>query len=557
MAKDSSADTAHPKPQKRFIHALGLVLAAVFFAASLTPSLMPRDPFLQGVLAGAVAAIGYEIGTIIRWLWHFMDLPRPPQTWRYGPRIAAAGIALLIVIGALWMAAGWQNATRAAVGLDPVETAYPVQIASIALVVFAAIWILLRLFGLVLGRIARLLDTVLPRRISQVIGFGLALWLFWAVIDGVALRGAFQAADASFEAADILIEPNIPQPQDDSKTGSPASLVNWREMGRWGRSFVATAPTREDIAAFHDGPVMEPVRVYVGRRSAETSQARAELALQELIRVGGFDRSALVIVVPVGTGWMDPGAHDTLDFILGGDVATVAVQYSYLTSVLSLMAHPEYGVQQARDLFNVVYAHWTRLPQENRPKLYVHGLSQGAFNSQMTMPLLDVLADPIDGALWAGSPFFSPFWSGVRDGRQVDSPAWRPRYGNGSLVRTMNQEGGVELTETPWGPIRLVFLNYGSDPIVVFTPDTAFRRPDWMTAPRAFDVSPEFQWFPVVTMFQLALDMAVSLKVERHGHYYVAPDYIDGWAAVVDPDGWSDARADALKAIFAARGPSF
>jgi uncharacterized membrane protein len=60
----------------------------------------------------------------------------------------------------------------------------------------------------------------------------------------------------------------------------------------------------------------------------------------------------------------------------------------------------------------------------------------------------------------------------------------------------------------------------------------------------------------VVTTFQLALDMAISLDVAGFGHAYIARDYIDAWAAVTDPPGWTPARADALKAIFATRpGP--
>jgi uncharacterized membrane protein len=300
---------------------------------------------------------------------------------------------------------------------------------------------------------------------------------------------------------------------------------------------------------------MDPVRVYVGRRAADTAEERAAIALDELIRQGGFERSALVVVVPVGTGWMDPGGHDTLEFMLGGDVATVAVQYSYLTSVLSLFAHPEYGVGQARALFDTVYDHWVTLPEATRPALYVHGLSQGAFNSQMTLPLLDMFADPIDGAMWAGSPFFSPYWRFVRENRQADSPAWRPRFGNGSLARSLNQFGGVEGDFAPWGPIRLVFLNYGSDAIVVFNPASAWQPPDWMASPRAPDVAPELRWFPVVTTFQLALDMAVSLAVPGFGHFYVAGDYIDAWATTLDPPDWDPERAAELKALFEALEP--
>lgn len=543
--------------QRSTFNPVGILLAALFFGASLTPSLMPREAFLLGALGGTVAAVGYEMGAFAHWLWRFMQLPEPPAARQRVIWLLSLLLALAIALYCLSNVSDWQNAARAVAGLEPVPSAFPKTVAAIALGMFLALWFLFRLFSFVLRRVNRMLSRIVPVRIGRVIGFALVVWGFWALLDGLLLRAAFRAADASFEAADDLIEPDTPRPDDPMKTGSSASLVEWEEMGRWGRSFVAHAPTRAEIAEFDPAATREPIRVYVGRLAADTPRERAELALRELIRVGGFERSALVVAVPVGTGWMDPGAHDTLDFMLGGDVATVAVQYSYLTSVMALMAHPQFGVEQSRELFDVIYGYWTRLPKDHRPKLYVHGLSQGAYNSQVTLPLLDMLGDPIQGALWAGSPFFSPYWQMVRDRRQKDSPAWRPRFGNGSLARVMNQGGSVESLSTPWGPTRLVFLNYGSDPIVVFTSDVGVHPPAWLRDPRAPDVSPALRWFPFVTMFQLAMDMAISLDIPRHGHHYIAPDYIDAWAAVVEPDGWTPERAARLKAIFKQRDPSF
>jgi uncharacterized membrane protein len=280
------------------------------------------------------------------------------------------------------------------------------------------------------------------------------------------------------------------------------------------------------------------------------------MALQELIRVGGFERSNLVIVTSTGTGWMDPGAQDTLDYMLGGDVATVVVQYSYLPSAIAVAVDPTLGVEQAMALFDKVYAYWTKLPKSDRPRLYVHGLSLGAFSSQQAFPLLDILADPIDGALWAGSPYFSPLWQGVRRTRDPASPVWKPLSGNGSLVRAMNQDGMADADFAPWGPVRLIFLTFGSDPIAMFTYDTAFHPPDWLDEPRPPDISPTLSWFPIVTMLQIALDTAFSTTVQSHGHYYSAPEYIDAWATLLDPPGWSEERSNALKAIFAARPPA-
>jgi uncharacterized membrane protein len=534
----------------------GLIVATSFFGAALTPSMMPREPIVQAVLAAVAAAVGYEATLFVRSIWRYLELPEPRgRIWKLW-LLAAVGISLAIMIYSLSKAASWQNATREAVGLPALETAAPLFIVSVGVVIALLFWLVFRLAGVARRTVADILEKVLPRRVGIVLSVVLVGWLLWALVDGALVRNAFRAADASFLAADMMLEPDVAKPEDPGKTGSSQSLVRWEEMGRWGRHYVASAPTAEEIAEFSPDKAIDPIRVYVGRRSGDTPEERAQLALQELIRAGGFERSVLVVVVPPGTGWMDPGAHDTIDFMLGGDVATVAVQYSYLTSFLALAAHPDYGVDQARALFNTVYAHWKKLPKDSRPDLYVHGLSQGAFNSQATLPLFDMLGDPIQGAFWAGSPFFSRYWSEVRDRRNAGSPAWRPAFGNGSLVRVMDQFGGLEGNFAPWGPIRTVFLNYGSDPIVNFTFDSAFRPPAWLAAPRAPDVSKKLSWFPVVTMLQIALDSLFALDVPRHGHYYVAPDYIDGWAAVVDPEGWSPEKAEALKKIFERRDPA-
>ncbi|MEM8811892.1 MAG: alpha/beta-hydrolase family protein [Pseudomonadota bacterium] len=534
-----------------------ILVAVCFFGASLTPSLVPRDPMAQAVLGGVLALVGYGLARAFLALWRFMELPEPPASGQSVMRFGFLIVSTLVALFCLAHAAEWQNATRAVMELEPVDTASPVSVALFGALVFLVLWAVCHLIALAFRMVDRVLRRLVPRRVGFVLGAVIVGWAFWAAVDGVLIRSFFEGADASFEAADSLIEPTVAQPAEPLKTGSSSSLVRWEEMGRWGRFFVSRAPTRSEIAAFAGPEAMDPIRIYVGRRSAATARERADLALRELIRVGGFQRSNLVVLVPVGTGWMDPGSHDTLDFILGGDVATVAVQYSYLTSGLALLAHPDYGLDQAGALFDAIYGHWTTLPRETRPKLFVHGLSQGAYNSQATFPLLDILGDPIDGALWAGSPFLSQVWQQVRASRQPGSPAWKPVFGNGSLVRVVNQNGNFEPAEAPWGPIRVVFLTYGSDPIVEFTFDSAFRKPDWLKEPRAPDVPTELRWFPIVTMGQIALDMLVSLQVPGYGHYYIARDYIDAWAEVVDPPGWSAERASTLKAIFDQRPPAF
>lgn len=109
-------------------------------------------------------------------------------------------------------------------------------------------------------------------------------------------------------------------------------------------------PTAEDISAFSGRKALEPLRIYVGLQSADTPEARAKLALEELKRVGGFERSVLIVLTPTGTGWIDPAALDSVEYLHDGAVASVAVQYSYLASWLYLLAGPVYGADTARAL---------------------------------------------------------------------------------------------------------------------------------------------------------------------------------------------------------------
>ncbi len=342
------------------------------------------------------------------------------------------------------------------------------RIALIAGSVFLILLSVGRVFMLLSDQWQRRSVRIMPPRLARVVGIVAALGIFAAVIDGIALRAVLRGIDNGARLADSLIPPELAAPTSPFVSGGPESRLDWQDMGRWGRSFVATGPTARDISTFWGEPALQPIRVYVGLNAADTPEARAQVAFDELMRLGGFDRSVLVIAMPTGSGWLDPGGMDTLDYIARGNVATVAVQYAYLPSPVSVVVDPTQGVAEAQALFDIVYRHWTALPSQTRPRLYLHGLSLGAFLSQETVPLLDLYADPIHGALWTGSPYLSEFWRMVQARRQPDSPAWRPRFGNGSLIRTVNQHDGLERFDADWGPMRFVLLQYGSDPIVFF-----------------------------------------------------------------------------------------
>jgi uncharacterized membrane protein len=532
---------------------IGLMLGALLFAAALTPTLIPRSYLTQGALAGGCFAIGYFTGVLWRRLWHYLELPEPSSRARSAANALAAVVCLLVVIVALWRTTAWQNAIRSVMKMAPVETAHPLKVCLIALITFVVLLVLGRLFALVAHALAAGSRRFIPRKIANVIGVLAAGLLFWSIASNVLVSTAFNALDSSFRELDVLLEPERPQPTAADKTGSPASLVRWTELGRMGRRFIASGPAAAEISAVTGQAARQPVRVYVGLAARDTAQARARLALDELKRQHGFERKVLVVITPTGTGWIDPAAMDTVEYLHHGDIASVAMQYSYLNSPLSLLFQPEYGAEAARALFAEIYGYWTTLPKDKRPKLYLHGLSLGALNSEKSAELFETIGDPIAGALWSGAPFESRIWRSITANRNPDSPAWLPEFRDNRFVRFMNQNGPTVPADAPWGPMRIAYLQYASDAITFFAYRDAYHAPAWMSAPRGPDVSAELRWYPIVTMLQLALDMAVATGTPMgFGHVYAPEHYVDAWVAVTDVHDWSDEALARLKGHLAA-----
>lgn len=532
----------------------GLLIGTLCFAASLTPTLIPRDYLTQGVLSGFAAAAGYGIGFFLEWLWRYLELREP----RARALAVAKAVSILacaaVAIAFLWRASEWQNSIRSVMGLAPVDTAHPFEVGAIAALTFAFLMALARLFNVTLFFFARQLRRFVPRRVSYVVGAAIAATLFLSVADGVVFRQALRLADSSFRKLDELTPAETSQPTDPGKAGSPASLVGWQDLGRMGRSFVASGPSASDISAVTGRRALEPLRVYVGLQSGGSPADRAKLALAELKRVGGFGRKVLVIVTPTGTGWVDEQGIDPVEFLHDGDIASVAAQYSYLASWLSLFVEPGYGAEQARALFHEVYGYWSTLPRDSRPRLYLYGLSLGALSGENSNELFEVLGDPYQGALWSGPPFPSRIWNAVTQDRNPGTPSWLPVFRDGSYIRFTAQKNALDIPGAAWGPLRVVYLQYASDPITFFDIHSFYREPDWMKTPRGPDVSPELRWYPVVTFLQLVLDVALATTAPLgHGHVYAAEHYIDAWVEVTDVRGWTGTDIERLKQFFISR----
>jgi uncharacterized membrane protein len=398
----------------------------------------------------------------------------------------------------------------------------------------------------------RKVELVVPRRVSFVLStLGVALLIF-VLVNDVFARLALTVADAMFLQLDNAVEDGIERPDHPLATGSEQSLVAWDSIGRRGKDFIAAGPTQQAISQFWDKETVRPLRIYVGLGSEETPQERAKLALEELKRVGGFRRSVLVVATPTGTGWLDPGAVDTLEFLHAGDTAIVSMQYSYLPSWLTILVDPSRSRHAASVLFEEIYGYWKTLPKRDRPRLYLHGLSLGSLGSEASADLFTVFDDPIQGAVWSGPPFPSRVWARVTRYRNPNSPMWLPRFRDGSMVRFTGQVNSLDKAGKRWGSMRFVYIQHASDPMTFFAPELLYEKPGWLIGKRGPDVSPYLKWFPVVTFLQIGFDLPMATSVPTgYGHNYSPASYIDAWIAVTAPEGWSNEHTNRLKQLFA------
>ncbi|MEU5217617.1 alpha/beta-hydrolase family protein [Streptomyces sp. NPDC020807] len=552
---------------RRWPDLTALLLATVFFWSSLTPSLVPRPWLLQGIVGGITAVIGYALGSTLAWLFRALVPRRRLPGERVRTRCWQAYWLLSPVI-AVWLiseSARMQRQLRVLQGLPPTLTWHTPMIALIALGLLLVALLVARTVRLGALALIRLLGRLLPRRVAFAVGGALsALAVLVGVRDVVFDRGVVDVADRIAEATNRGTKDGIEAPASRHVSGGPGSLVPWSDLGYQGRNFTGSTPTTTALTAWTGRPAREPVRVYVPSALpaafADDSpfDAQARLAVRELERTGAFDRAVLAVAGTTGTGWIDPNVAESLEYMYGGDSAIVAVQYSYLPSWVSFLVDKEKAGQATRALLDAVRAKLDTLPAERRPKFVVTGESLGAYAVEASFGSADALLAGTDGALIMGPPHFSPISGEIRRDRDPASPVWRPEYEGGARVR-FAQFPRTDLVRPAgtWGHPRAVYLQNASDPVVWWSPDLLLDRPEWLDEPLGPDVTPEISWFPFVAFWQTSIDMAVSYGVDApHGHRYGA-GAVDGWAAVLPPDGWTTADTDRLRAFIRHRKAAY
>jgi len=528
----------------------GAWVALVFCCLAFTPSLLPRGGILQGALCGINAAIGYGFGVAGAWVWRaFAD--REARAARRRSWLIFAVVASICVVISYVSGLIWQSELRDLMGVGTPGLTQQVLMPVVAVLFFVALVALSRALRHLYLWLSRVLQRWVGPKAARAVGWTLVVGGTYLVVSGLLLGSLADLANQIFSTNNGITKAGVTQPTSPQRSGGPGSLISWESLGREGRSFVGTGPSAADISNFTGTTSPEPIRAFAGLDSADDSQAQAQLAVDDLERAGGFDRSYLMVATTTGSGWVSPGAADSFEYMTGGDSAIVAMQYSFLPSWISYLVDQAKAREAGRDLFDAVYQRWLERPKNNRPKLIIFGESLGSFGAEAAFSGEQDLANRTSGALLVGPPSFNTLHQEFTTNREPASTQLQPIYQNGRIVRFDNgTASAVEPVGEPWAGTRILYVQHASDPIVWWSPALLLHAPDWMSEPPGADALP-VQWLPFITFWQISADLPNAAGVPAgHGHLYT-PSYVESWATVLQPPGWTAAKQEALNLIIA------
>ncbi|WP_162802037.1 alpha/beta hydrolase [Ornithinimicrobium murale] len=527
-----------------------MTVGLVTLWVALSPSLLPRAWWMTAVNVGVSIAYGYVVGSLlghfVSWLARRTDL-RVEVNARSDWGLRTAWLAILVIVsGIVWIRSlHQQEQISLVVGVNR-GGAFNQFIGVLAGV--ALLWLLV-LMGRGLRRlwrhVKRLVEPVLPAPLEGLVATVILLVVLLFVSETVVYQRALNWALGNATQLSQTSPEGRTAPPEPQRSGSPASYETWESLGREGQMFVSDGPRASDIEAVTGESAMEPIRVYAGKAEHDVVEDAARAAAAELVRAGGLDRSIVNVSTTTGTGFVQEWSVQALEFLTGGDVATVSMQYSYFPSGLAYISDRDTPPRAGRALFEAVEAEIQALPEAQRPRLFASGESLGSFGGQGAFENAQDMLSRVDGAMWTGTPRFTPLWSSLTESRREGSPEIAPVIDNGRHIRFATRP--LELTEdlygapfVNWEEPRIVYGQHASDPVVWWSWDLLWQEPDWLREQVGRDVSPDLSWERWVTFWQIASDMPLSVDVAPgHGHEYT-DEMVPLWAGVLGMDPVAD-----------------
>lgn len=548
----------------------GLLVAGLVAWTSFMPSLLPRTWYFQGIVTGVSLFVGYGLGVLVRAVhlrWVAPQVSLGP-TWtargdvvlRWSRRLVPWFIVVYVVTGSI-SAIRWQEQSARLVDSSPQACLLYPGIPVVALALFLGLLYGARGLRAVFRAAARAggRRLRLPDGLARVAAFVLVVVLAMGLGQGVVLRALFEGANHVFRLQNDERERGVIQPPEPERSGSPLSLAAFDDLGLQGRRFVSGGLRGEELSSLLGTHAEEPIRLYAGLETAPTDAERAQLVVAELDRTRAWERGSVIVVPTTGTGWINGNASQAMELLGAGDTAIVGMQYSFLPSWISFVGDRDKARAAGAALVDAVAEWRDALPEGTpRPKLYVYGESLGVLAGEAAFSGLRDIRATTDGVLWVGPPHASEIWRSLVERRDPGSREVEPVYAGGLLARFTEDPAefrgmppGADRHSAPppgtddeWLEPRILYVQHATDPVVWWTPDLLFRRPDWLTEQPGDGRHRDMTYLPVVTFWQVTADLGNAVGgAEGYGHLYDG-EILDGWATVTGVPGWDDEKAE-------------
>ena len=320
-------------------------------------------------------------------------------------------------------------------------------------------------------------------------------------------------------------------------SGGPGSLLPFASLDPDSQRFLAQAtPSAAISTVMGDGPGKNPVRVAAGLHHASTAAERVRLTIEEAKRLHAFDRKLLVLQGQAGKT-VDGVPINAAEFFSHGDVATLTVQYSNQSSLVSIL---EGGTRQGAHTFEALLR-GVNEELANRgkkglsvPRVVIYGESLGAWTPQDAL-LNDSEASlfkpggphAFDAALFSGTPGFSKLrmdWLG--DGHTGQHGAARQLANRQELANAQGLDKA-----------RVFFLNHPDDPVTRVAWNLLWHKPaDWPKR-RWWAPGLAFAWEVLKVPFAIKKSLAGSFGDRQHDYSLDLPAFVRkayGFDAVSD-----------------------
>ena len=526
------------------ISLIGVVGALVMYGVSVSPSLLARSWQWHAVASGVLSAVGYIVGLTIQ-RFYALVVPRLGVEITAPQSVSIAFRAVLLLGFFLWFLRWLLQSYRERKRANHLVGMRGETMGEYLLGTFCAFILMLFLLGIAWGLqwIGRAIVIVLSQWMHMVFALALSLLILvvivYALTSKVLLKLGINFFTRHARKMNNRTAKGIVQPQAPERSGSPQSRSSWRTVGGQGRVFLGRGPSRADIEAVTGCSAMEPIRVYAGMpEEGQSLQSAADLVVEELHRTGAFDRAVILIATSTGSGWVDEWQVQPLEYLTRGNCATASMQYSFVPSSINFLTDLDVSEEAAVILFETIRRAVDEIPEDRRPALFVCGESLGAYASQHVFSgIVDVLSRT-DGALWVGTPAFTPMHAELTAIRHRGSPEVAPVVANGRHVRFVNVPEnlwadvyGRELGD--WNYPRVVYAQHPSDPVVWWNSELVWHKPDWISEKVDGDVSPHMQYTRGATYIQVLVDMPVAGTAPGgHGHTY-HEELIPLWEAIL------------------------